>query len=303
MESQHRIDVESAALASTYLKLVDDRCMLAALMEHSVDRVYFKDLDCRFIKISRAMAEFLDLAAPDDAIGKTDQDFFGAAHAGKTRLDELEIIRSGEPLIDIEEREDWPDGRITWTCSSKNPLFNSAGKCIGTFGISRDITPRKVAEGAYQRIFNDAVIGIIRFTPSGRLLKINKALSDMHGFSSPEEMLEATSNIESLSLVEPTRFGELIQRVAEDDKVHSAELEIYRKDRSTKWVRKNLRAIRDAGGNLLFCEGTVEDITERSLLSRSCRKVRASIGPYSKSPLMRRGLWTQAGLSIAILQR
>jgi PAS domain S-box-containing protein len=247
------------------LEPVGDSGLLSALMQHSADRIYFKDLESRFIKISRAQAELLDLADPDDAVGKTDHDFFGRKHADKARRDELEIIRRREPLIGMEEREEWPDGLVTWSATTKMPLFNSAGACIGTFGISRDITQWKEAEDAYRRIFENAVIGIIQFAPSGRLIKVNKALSEMHGYSSPKEMLAATPGVASLSLVDPSQMNELIRKVAKDDKVHSAELEIYRKDGSKKWVRKNLRAVRDAAGTVVHFEGTVEDITERKL--------------------------------------
>jgi PAS domain S-box-containing protein len=266
-----QLEVDGAAPAMA-LELVEDSGLLSALMEHSADRIYFKDLESRFIKISRAQAEWLRLADPNDAVGKTDHDFFGPIHAHKARQDELEIIRRREPLIGMEEREEWPDGRVTWASSSKMPLFNSAGDCIGTFGISRDSTKRKEAEDAYRRIFENTEIGIIQFAPSGRLIKVNRALSEMHGYSSPEEMLEATPDIGSLSLVDPSQMDELIRKVAGDDKVHSAELEIYRKDRSKKWVRKNLRAIRDANGSIFHCEGTVEDITERKLAEQKLQE-------------------------------
>lgn len=267
----NQLEVDGAAPAMA-LELVEDTGLLSALMEHSADRIYFKDLESRFIKVSRAQAELLHLADPNDAVGKTDQDFFGPKHAHKARRDELEIIRRREPLIGMEEREEWPDGRVTWSSSTKMPLFNSAGECIGTFGISRDITQRKEAEDAYRRIFESAVIGIVRFAPSGRIIKVNRALSEMLGYSSPEEMLEAAPGIDSLSLVDPPQMDELIRAVAEDDKVHSAELEIYRKDRSKTWVKKNLRAIRDAVGNVVHCEGTVEDITERKLAKQKLQE-------------------------------
>ncbi len=267
----NQLEVDGAA-PTMALEFVEDGGLLSALMEHSAERIYFKDLESRFIKVSRAKAESMHLADPNDAVGKTDQDFFGPEHAHKARQDELEIIRRREPMIGMEEREEWPDGRVTWSFSTKMPLFNSAGECIGTFGISRDITQRKEAEDAYRRIFENAVIGIIRFAPSGRLIKVNQALSEMHGYSSPEEMLEGTPGLENLSLVDPSQMDELIRTVAEDDKVHSAELEICRRDRSKKWVRKNLRAVRDAVGNVLHFEGTVEDITERKLAEQKLQE-------------------------------
>jgi len=241
-------------------------------MEHSTDRIYFKDPQSRFIRINRALSKFLHLDDPEDAIGKTDEDFFGAEHAGKARLDELGIIRSRQPLIGIEEQEDWPDGSVTWSSSCKMPFFDSAGECIGTFGISRDITHSKEAEEAYKRIFENAVIGIIRFSPSGRLIKVNRALSDMYGYSSPEEMLDAASGIAYHSIVNAFQMEELVRKLSEEGTVDVVELEIRRTDGSKKWVRKNLRAIRDAAGKVVFCEGTVEDIDERKLAERSLQE-------------------------------
>ena len=53
-----------------------DDFFIHALMEHIPDSIYFKDLHGRFLKINRAQAELLGVDAPNEAIGKTDFDFF-----------------------------------------------------------------------------------------------------------------------------------------------------------------------------------------------------------------------------------
>ena len=62
--------------------------------------------------------------------------------------DEQEIFRTGQPVLDKEEKETWPDGRVTWVATTKMPLYDEAGQIVGTFGISRDITERKQAAEA-----------------------------------------------------------------------------------------------------------------------------------------------------------
>jgi diguanylate cyclase (GGDEF)-like protein/PAS domain S-box-containing protein len=125
-----------------------DSRLLHALMQHFPDRIYFKDLESRFIYGSRSFAELFGLEDLADIYGKTDHDFFSQEHASAALEDEQEIIRTGEAKLNLEERETWLDGTISWSSTAKAPLRDNEGKIIGTFGISRDITIRKRAQQA-----------------------------------------------------------------------------------------------------------------------------------------------------------
>ena len=126
--------------------LLDDRHLLDTLLEYSPDHIYFKDRKSRFVRVSRSLAEWMGLSDPVDAIGRSDDEFFAPAHALKSRKDEAEIMASGLPLIGIEECEVWPDGRETWVSTTKAPLRDHGGAVIGIFGMSRDVTARKLAD-------------------------------------------------------------------------------------------------------------------------------------------------------------
>jgi hypothetical protein len=127
-------------------RLTFERNLLSALMDNVPDHIYFKDADSRFIRISKAHAKSFGLEDAAQALGKTDFDFFTEDHARAAFEDEREIIRTGRPMVGVEEKETWPDGRETWVSTTKVPFSDSTGKVIGTFGISRDITERKQAE-------------------------------------------------------------------------------------------------------------------------------------------------------------
>ena len=129
-----------------------ERDLLRALMDTSAERIYFKDLDSRFIRCSNAMTKIFNLRDVGELTGKRDSDFYGNQHAADALRDEQEIIRTGEPMVGKTEREEWPDGRVTWALSSKMPYRNVAGAIIGTFGISKDITPIKQAEEQLSRV-------------------------------------------------------------------------------------------------------------------------------------------------------
>jgi phosphoserine phosphatase RsbU/P len=131
-----------------YYQLAHNReaFLLQTLMNSIPDAVYFKDTRSRFLMISRALAKKHHLTDSQQAVGKTDADYFAEPHAKQALADELSIMRSGQPMEGIEESETWPDGSITWVSTTKLPLRNREGRIIGTFGISRDITVRKNAQ-------------------------------------------------------------------------------------------------------------------------------------------------------------
>jgi two-component system sensor histidine kinase/response regulator len=130
--------------------------MLRAVLEHIPDSLYFKDRDSRFLAINRAAARWFHEAAPEAVIGKSDFDLFAEAHARPAFEDEQRILATGEPMIGREEKETWPDGHVTWVSTSKMPLCDLAGRVIGTFGISRDITQQKLTEQALREAKNAA---------------------------------------------------------------------------------------------------------------------------------------------------
>jgi PAS domain S-box-containing protein len=145
-ELEVKVQARTAALSEA-------NALLQAMMDYVPDQIYFKDLQCRFIRNSRSQAGLMGLNDPKAVIGKTDFDFF--PHAAKAYAEEQEVMRSGKPLIDFEEWVVWPDGRESWVSTTKVPLRDSDGETIGIFGISRDITERKRAEQAIQELNRD----------------------------------------------------------------------------------------------------------------------------------------------------
>jgi PAS domain S-box-containing protein len=126
-----------------------ERALLRALLETVPDSIYFKDRHSRFLRVSRSLALKDGIGDPAAFIGKTDFERFTAEHARPAYEDEQRIMQTGQPLLNHEEKETWPDGRVSWVSTSKFPLRNDQGGIVGTFGISRDIT--QVREEARQR--------------------------------------------------------------------------------------------------------------------------------------------------------
>lgn len=121
-----------------------------ALLQQTQDQVYFKDRQSRFIRVSDVMPAKFGLKAPDDLIGKTDFDFFTEEHARQAYDDEQRLIRNNEKLVNVTEKETWPDGSVTWATSTKVPLYLGSGEPVGIMGITRDITDQVVAQKALE---------------------------------------------------------------------------------------------------------------------------------------------------------
>src|SRR5689334_22884307 len=137
-------------------RLEDEIFLLETLMENVPDSIYFKDRQSRFTRINRYAAARFGVESPALAVGRTDFDFFTDEHAAKALRDEQEIIRTGQPMVNVEEKETRADGDVRWISTTKLPLRDRAGRIIGTFGISRDISERKAAEAQLQhRAFYD----------------------------------------------------------------------------------------------------------------------------------------------------
>lgn len=126
--------------------LSEANAFLQTLMDNMPDHIYFKDIESRFLRNSRSQARQMGINDPSKVIGKTDFDFFPKDHAQRSYNEEQELMRSENPIMDIEEYVVWPDGHVTWVSTTKLPLRDADNKIIGTFGISRDITERKRAE-------------------------------------------------------------------------------------------------------------------------------------------------------------
>ena len=138
------------------------------------------------------------------------------------------------------------------------------------------------SEAKYRTIFENAIEGIFQSTPGGIIISANPALVHIHGYDTPEELMSAISDIETQLYVNPERRKEYIRLLDEKGRIENFESEMYKKDGSRIWTSMNVRAVRDNTGNILYFEGTMEDITERKRseenLARTVENLRRAIG-------------------------
>ncbi|MBI4201222.1 MAG: PAS domain S-box protein, partial [Chloroflexi bacterium] len=128
------------------------------------------------------------------------------------------------------------------------------------------------AEEEYRAIFENATEGIFKSTPDGRFLLANPAMARIHGYDSPAELITSVTDIQNTLYVNPSRRTELVQALQQHGYVSGFKIEAYRKDRSVIWISMNAHAVKDKAGNILYWQGTIEDITERTRLEQQLRQ-------------------------------
>jgi PAS domain S-box-containing protein len=159
-------------------ELAYERDLLRTLLDNVPDSIYFKDQESRFVRVSKSKvesahnlaltrhkllaregtagelpAELKSAEAFAEALnGKTDFDIYDVERARPAYEDEQQIIQTGKPVIDKMERTVCPDGSVIWSLTTKMPWRDKTGRIIGTFGLSRDITPIKQAEAELERM-------------------------------------------------------------------------------------------------------------------------------------------------------
>lgn len=150
--------------------------ILSTFMDTVPDSIYFKDCEGRITTANKAHAARIGVDDPTEEIDKTDFDFFPQEQALSYYRQEQEIIRTGKPVMNIEEEILLSDDQKTWALTTKMPLRNEHGEIIGIFGISRDITDLKRAEQELQQ-YRSHLEELVR-ERTEEITRINVCLSD-----------------------------------------------------------------------------------------------------------------------------
>ncbi|MGA9356290.1 MAG: ATP-binding protein [Terriglobales bacterium] len=107
----------------------------------------------------------------------------------------------------------------------------------------------------------------------GKYISANPALARMLGFDSPEELISSRTDISTQQYVSREAHADFVRTMTDAGAVQAFEYEASRKDGKTILVSENARAVRDSAGNILYFEGTVEDITHQRELEHQLRQM------------------------------
>ena len=179
--------------------IAESQKLLQAVIDTAPMRVFWKDLDSRYLGCNPAFAADAGKASPDEVIGHRDDELAWTAHADAYRADDRTVMDSGTGKLFYEEPQTTPDGQQIWLRTSKVPLRDASGKVFGVLGIYEDYTERRQLRDAlrqresYQRaLLDNFPFRVWLKDEQSRFLAVNQAFVEGFGAASKESLIGGT---------------------------------------------------------------------------------------------------------------
>jgi two-component system, sensor histidine kinase and response regulator len=154
---------------------MDIRALFDALLEHLPDGVGFKDAQGRYLRVNKTLAAWYGLDDPAKAVGKTDADFFPPEFARANAEMERDILQSGAPRLNVEEKLVGRDGRVHWASTSRFPIADGILlflEDVSALQHAKDEVRR--AETLYRSLVDNLPQNFFRKDHAGRVVYANK---------------------------------------------------------------------------------------------------------------------------------
>lgn len=229
--------------------------------------LYMLDLDGRIISWNRAATGLTGYAA-DEVIGLKLRSFFDGAGMNEAWNDYIRttIIEAGSA-----SGENWclrKDGSRFWCTYSLDRVDDDHGQMIGFAGTMCDLTGRKTYEDAlrasetkFRSVMDNSPVGLALVGTDGRWLEVNRALSELLGYS-PEELVQ--TNFQQLTHADDLEIDlHLVNDVLTGKRAsYRMEKRYIRKDGSMVWGLLSVSLIRDANGDPAYFISQIQDMTD-----------------------------------------
>lgn len=245
--------------------------LLNTIADSSNEAIFAKDMDGRYLLFNRETLR-QNGKSREEVIGKKDDEVFASEVAAGIRVRDQLVMNVGH-VMTFEESLATVDGERTFL-TTKGPMIDDSGNVFGLFGISRDITERKLIETAlqkseerYRRFAEELPLGIV-ITQEGRIKYVNSATIEMIGHSGDE----LHDSFFLPFVYEPDRpwMMELHQRRMKGENIESPYLvRMVRKDGAVRQWQIHTSTIEWDGH--LSALGIIADITERKQAEEELR--------------------------------
>ena len=276
-QMEYEIKNNHENLQKVHDEMMQEKALMDALMANIPDNIYFKDLESKFLRVSENMAKAFKVESSDDLKGKSDFDFFTDDHARPAYEGEMDIIKTGEPIVDLVEKETFDDGTVSWVSTTKMPLRDQQGNIIGTFGISKDVTNfkkmeenlrKKNADIMKEKTLMDALMknlpDYIYFKDKEcKFIRISESMVKLFPGAEKAGDLIGKSDFDFHTKENAQKFYQDEQKIMKTEKPLIDDIvkeELH--DGSVQWVSTTKMPLKDYDGNVIGLFGISKNITE-----------------------------------------
>ena len=191
------------------------------------------------------------------------------------RTQELKLYSKENSIVDIE------------VCSL--PYFEEENNIKVTVGGARILNPSQKEKISlhdelyrYGELFNNLSTGIFKTTPKGKFIYANNILSDILGYNTGEELINANVNILDL-YANPEDRKELLKNLEDSDQFEKFTAQFYDYNRMLRRIELTARAYKNTNNEIEFIEGLAYDISGHDVYMRNLERTKANLNVLIKS--------------------
>ncbi len=288
--------------------LLKSKNLLQSIVENVPGGVFWKDRDLRYLGCNTQFARNSGHTRPSELVGKTDFEMGWKDMAEIYRANDMEVLKSGTPMLDYEEPMRAAAGKTLSVSTSKVPLRDESGEVVAVLGIYKDITERKHAEellknmaAKFHTLYESSPDAIMLLDEKG-FFDCNEATLRMFGCTSHNEFIgkqpaqfsppNQPGGVDSMSLAN--------ERIATAFKDGSILFEwVHRRTDGTDFPAEVLLTALELAGKPAL-QATVRDITERKQAEEKNLSLSRMYRTISRADKALVGAWDEVELANAM---
>jgi PAS domain S-box-containing protein len=216
---------------------------------------------------------FLSMVHPDDR-NLVINASLNISHKSKVSEIDFRVIRA--------------DKKVIWVYEKIIYEYDDKGKLVEKYGITQDITERKIkearlreSENKYKELVENVPVGIITFDTAGNITFANQKVLEIVGSPSEEEFMSI--NLLTDPVLMDGGISEFYGDCIEQKKLLTIEKEVYSNWGKSTTIRIQAAPISDDSGNIHSVIAIIEDFTERKKLENELKTAKEEAEASNKA--------------------
>lgn len=243
--------------------------MLDLIIQNIPIAMFWKDKNLRYVGCDKLFCKDCGLDENADVYGLNDFDLFPKEIAFKNLVTDQEVLDTGKPILNYQEKIINQDGSIDYLQKSKIPIKDNKGEVIMIMGLYEKITDRIILqehlknEKHYLQMLMDNIPDTIYFKDrDSKFIKINKAQAQTLGLNNPEDAI-GKMDADFFDIEHSTQAFLDEQKLMREGVPLINKLEHINTAMGYKYVTATKIPLMDEAGNCIGMVGVSRDVTKQ----------------------------------------